>query len=215
VLTGIPRGDVHNGGGLVFGTQGELWVGTGDAGNPALAGDPASLGGKVLRIDVFGGAPGGDPVYSRGHRDVTALCVAGEALLYATDDALDGPDEVNAIAGGANYAPDGPGPVGPVVEFPAEEGGLAGCAAAPNVVFLGALDGERVHVVQLDDSGAVVDEPLEFLGGQYGRLRSVAIDAEGALWITTSNRDGIGVPGEDDDQVLRVLPPASASDSPL
>ena len=35
---------------------------------------PTSLAGKVLRIDVFGRAVGASPVYSRGHRDVTALC---------------------------------------------------------------------------------------------------------------------------------------------
>ena len=58
VFTGIPRGEVHNGGGLLFGADGSLYVGTGDTGNPALAADPASLAGKVLRIDVFGRAGG-------------------------------------------------------------------------------------------------------------------------------------------------------------
>jgi glucose/arabinose dehydrogenase len=215
VLTGIPRGDVHNGGGLLFGPAGELYVGTGDTGNPALASDVASLGGKVLRIDVFGRAPDGQPMYSRGHRDVTALCRTAESLLFATDDALDGPDELNAIAGGADYAPPAPLGVAPVLEVAPGEGGLAGCAAAPNAVFLGALDGQRLHVVTLDNSGAVVDTPEEVLGGQYGRLRTVVLDAEGALWITTSNRDGIGTPAEDDDKVLRILPPTSAGNSPL
>ena len=68
VFTGIPRGEVHNGGGLLFGADGNLFVGTGDTGNPGLAGDPASLAGKVLRIDVFGAPVGEGPVYSRGHR---------------------------------------------------------------------------------------------------------------------------------------------------
>ena len=53
-------------------------------------------------------------------------------------------------------------------------------------------------------------DPEEFLAGQYGRLRTVVLDAEGALWITTSNRDGIGTPAEDDDKVLRILPPTTA-----
>jgi glucose/arabinose dehydrogenase len=95
------------------------------------------------------------------------------------------------------------------------EGGLGGCTAAGTVVFLGALDGQRVHVVQLDGNGTVLEEPEELLGGRYGRLRTVVLDAEGALWITTSNRDGIGAPVEDDDRVLRIMPPSSASDSPL
>ncbi|WP_242471247.1 sorbosone dehydrogenase family protein [Blastococcus sp. TML/C7B] len=73
VLTGLPRGEVHNGGGLVFGADGSLYVGTGDTGNPALGTDPLSLGGKVLRIDVFGGPVGAGPAFTSGHRDVTAV----------------------------------------------------------------------------------------------------------------------------------------------
>ena len=207
VFTGIPRGEVHNGGGLLFGADGTLYVGTGDAGEPALAGDPASLAGKVLRIDVFGAAVGAGPVYSRGHRDVTALCAGGEETLYATDDE---PDRLTPVTEGADV-----GSTPPVVSILNEEGGLSGCAAAGRFIFLGALDGERIHLVTLDESGVSVEDPEEVLGGQYGRLRTVVLDAEGGLWVTTSNRDGIGVPAEDDDKVLRILPPSTAGNSPL
>lgn len=214
VFTGIPRGDVHNGGALVFGLDGHLLVGTGDAGNPALATDPTSTGGKVLRMDVFGRPVNGDIVFSRGHRDVTAICATGETAVYATDAATDaattGPDQIDALTLGANYAL-----APPLAEVPAEEGGLGGCAAAPGAIFLGALDGERITALTLDDAGAVVGDPEEFLGGQYGRLRTVVLDTEGALWITTSNKDGVGTPAEDDDKVLRILPPSSAGNSPL
>ena len=53
------------------------------------------------------------------------------------------------------------------------------------------------------------------LADRYGRLRTVVLDPQGALWITTSNRDGIGTPAEDDDKVLRINPPSSAGGSPL
>ena len=99
--------------------------------------------------------------------------------------------------------------------MPAAEGGLGGCASSGSAIFLGALDGERIHALAVDGSGAVVGDPEEFLGGEYGRLRTVVLDAEGALWITTSNRDGIGTPAEDDDKVLRIMPPTSAGSSPL
>jgi streptogramin lyase len=69
--------------------------------------------------------------------------------------------------------------------------------------------------VQLDGTGAVSQEPTEFLTDRYGRLRTVVLDDEGALWITTSNEDGVGTPGPDDDRVLRVFPPGGAQDSPL
>jgi glucose/arabinose dehydrogenase len=209
VITGIPRGDVHNGGGLLFAADGSLFIGTGDTGNPALAGDPASLAGKVLHIDEFGAPVGDGPVYSRGHRDVTALCAGGEDVLYATDDA---PDELNPVTEGGDL---GVGASAPVVEILPEEGGLGGCAAAGRFVFLGALDGQRIHVVTLDESGVSVEDPEEVLGGQYGRLRTVVLDFEGGLWVTTSNRDGVGTPAEDDDKVLRILPPSTAGSSPL
>ena len=211
VLTGIPRGEVHNGGGLLFGADGSLFVGTGDTGNPALASDPASLAGKVLRIDVFGGPVGPDPVYTRGHRDVTAVCAGEEGRLFVADAAREGADELDELVEGNDYA----GLAGPLVEIVPGEDGLGGCAVLGAAVFLGALDGERVHVVPVDEGGSVSGDLEEFLGGQYGRLRTVVADTQGALWITTSNRDGIGTPAADDDKVLRINPPSAAGGSPL
>ena len=102
-----------------------------------------------------------------------------------------------------------------ITEVPAEEGGLGGCTVSGPYVFLGAMDGRQVRVVELDGTGRPVGDPQPFLEDDYGRLRTVVLDPSGALWITTSNRDGIGTPEEDDDRVLRVVPPASGADSPL
>ena len=215
VLTGIPRGEVHNGGGLLFGLDGTLYVGTGDTGNPALAADPFSMAGKVLRIDVFGRLAGGIPFHTRGHRDVTALCPAGDDRILATDDATEGPDELNALVAGGDFGSRVPRGVRPLAQIAAEEGGLGGCVVAGSSVFLPSLDGERVHVLSLDPSGAVAGDPEELLVGRYGRLRSAALDLEGGLWLTTSNKDGVGTPGEGDDKVLRILPPSAQADSPL
>jgi glucose/arabinose dehydrogenase len=217
ILTGIPKGPSGNRGVLASDRKGAILVATGDAGNPALAADPNSLAGKVLRIDTFGRAVGASPVYSRGHRDVTALCQAPSTdpqgqPMYATDAALQGPDELDAITEGGDY---GAGGRPPVAEVSAEEGGLGGCAATTGGVFLGAMDGQRVRALTIDGNGAVTGDPQEFLAGQYGRLRTVVLDAEGALWITTSNRDGIGTPTADDDRVLRIQPPTTTGSSPL
>src|SRR5262249_50251400 len=48
VVRGIPRGSNHNGGRLAFGPDGMLWAGTGEHGEPGLAQDRSSLGGKIL-----------------------------------------------------------------------------------------------------------------------------------------------------------------------
>ncbi|WP_089402456.1 PQQ-dependent sugar dehydrogenase [Geodermatophilus saharensis] len=220
VYTGIPRGETHNGGGLQFAPDGTLYVGTGDTGNPALAQDPASLGGKVLHIDVFGQpANAAGPVFSSGFSDVTAVCLTGDqpTVVYAVDESAAGPDELNRLSEGTDHGWPTPGAatVPPVHTVDNGAGGLGGCAAAGTTVFLGALDGQRVYAVQVDGQGGVVEVPEELLGGRYGRLRTVVLDGEGALWITTSNRDGVGTPAEDDDRVLRILPPSSTGSSPV
>ncbi|CFA98754.1 lipoprotein lppZ [Mycobacterium tuberculosis] len=51
ILTGIPKGAAGNTGALIFTSPTTLVVMTGDAGDPALAADPQSLAGKVLRIE--------------------------------------------------------------------------------------------------------------------------------------------------------------------
>src|SRR5690606_29299400 len=74
VLSGIPRAGNHNGGRIKLGPDGHLYVTTGDAGNPSLSQDPASLGGKILRITLDGDVPSDNPfagslVWSLGHRN--------------------------------------------------------------------------------------------------------------------------------------------------
>ena len=54
IFTGIPKGAQHNGGRIAFAADRTLYVGTGDTGTPTATADPASLAGKVLRLDEFG-----------------------------------------------------------------------------------------------------------------------------------------------------------------
>ena len=214
VLTGIPHGAQRNGGGLMFAADGTLYVGTGDTGNQALPEDPASLGGKVLHVDVFGRPAGNGPVFARGLSDATALCQSGDGKIYATDDLPEGADELNRITENADYGWPASSGVAPVTSFPPGQGGLAGCTVATDTVFLGSLDGQRVDVVPVKGNGPA-GKVTDVLAGKYGRLRTVVADAGGGLWITTSNRDGIGTPADDDDKVLRIVPPTSGGSSPL
>jgi len=214
IVTGIPKGATGNGGRIVFGPDEVLYVGTGDTGNAALAVDPASLAGKVLRFDIFGqpvpGEPADDsPVVTRGHSNVTGLCFDGAERLFVTESAPPPGDELNLLVPGGDYGWQGRiGSEAPVATY--DEAGLGGCAIVNRVAFLGAVDGERIIVTILDGNGAAVGAPEEFLAARYGRLRTVVADEFGALWITTSNLDGPDAPDPDDDRVLRVLPPSDA-----
>jgi endonuclease/exonuclease/phosphatase (EEP) superfamily protein YafD len=49
------------------------------------------------------------------------------------------------------------------------------------------------------------------LAGRYGRLLTVVAAPDGALWLTTSNRDGHGHPIPTDERVLRIMPEAGGS----
>jgi len=209
VLTGIPKAATHNGGALIFGPDGELYVGTGDIGSPDLAEDEQSLAGKVLRIDIFGEPAGPDAVYTSGHSNVTALCLSPDGQLFGTD-LIDGEaDEVNVLVEDEEYGwPNaGPGSVDPITTIDAPGDGLGGCALASEAIAVGALDGQRIYTSQINGDYAAFGELQEFIKDTYGRLRTLVFDTEGALWVTTNNRDGIGAPIEEDDRVLRIPTP--------
>jgi glucose/arabinose dehydrogenase len=223
VLTGIPRGKTGNGGRLAFAPDGRLYVGTGDTGKPALAADPRSKAGKVLRITAFGRAAPGNPtanspVYSRGHRNVAGLCVDGRGQVYVTEAGATA-DEVNELEPGHDYgwpATAGTSRAGtdePALSLPADITGAGGCAVVERGLFVAALRGQRLWAVPLDSAGSP-GQPRAVLSGAYGRLRTVVAGSDGALWMTTSNRDGAGKPVPQDERVIRIVPPTNTTNSP-
>jgi glucose/arabinose dehydrogenase len=221
VLTGIPKGRVGNGGRIAFGADGMLYVGTGDAGRPALAADPRSLAGKVLRVDTFGrpdrnNPDRSSPVYSRGHGRLAGLCLNGVSQVYTTEPGQGGQDEVNRVEAGRDYGwPAGTrtGAAIPDRQIPATVGGLSGCAVIERGLFVTATTGKRLYALPLDGSGQP-GSPSDYLIGAYGRLRTVVAAPDGALWLTTSNKDGAGTPTPQDDRVIRIMPPAGTTNSP-
>jgi glucose/arabinose dehydrogenase len=71
-------------------------------------------------------------------------------------------------------------------------------------LFFGNLRGQTIIRVQLNGRSVLGQERL--LEGEYGRIREVAEAPDGAIYFTTSNRDGRGRPASDDDRILRLVP---------
>lgn len=207
LLDGIPRGSTHDGGRLEFGPDGLLYASTGESGDPPLAQDPGSLGGKILRLDPAN--PSGDPIHTLGHRNVQGLAFDDDGQLWASEFGQDTYDELNRIDEGANYGwPQVEGTGGPArfqqpqQVWATDDASPSGLAYANGHLWMAALNGERLWRVAVRGDRAV--RPRGFFVGEYGRMRTVALAPDGSLWVTTSNRDGRGDPAPDDDRILRI-----------
>ena len=228
ILTGIPVLTYHNGGRIAFGPDGNLYVGTGDAGDTSNSQDLNSLGGKILRVIPGGDVPADNPfsnspIYSYGHRNVQGLAWDEGGQLYATEFGQNRYDEVNRIQPGGNYgwpAVEGEGGffasgeyIDPIATWATSEASPSGAAILKNGAipqwegsfFMAALRGQRLYRLALDPSGTVTEQE-ELLSGQAGRLRHVVQAPDGSLWVLTSNRDGRGTPIATDDRILRLAP---------
>lgn len=232
ILDEIPANSLHAGGRIKFGPDGLLYVTTGDVTSPSRAQDPNDLAGKLLRLRPDGSVPPDNPfgslVYSLGHRNSQGLASQpGTGRLYATEhgpsggDGPQGLDEINLIEKGANYGwplAMGPGHPAPFTEplrvyvaaiAPAGATFYNGEAIPQwrGSLFFATLRGTSLRRLVPDPA-----DPRQFLSedtlyaGQFGRLRDVAQGPDGALYFTTSNRDGRGRPAPDDDRVLRIGP---------
>jgi glucose/arabinose dehydrogenase len=215
LLTGVPAAGNHDGGRIVVGPDGNLWIGTGDAGREDQAQDRSALGGKILRIRPDGSVPAdnpfpGSPVWSYGHRNVQGLAFDSSGQLWATEFGQNTWDELNKVVKGGNHGwpeVEGRGArdgfVDPQVVWATSDASPSGLAVVGDVAYVGALRGRRLWQVPL--AGGVAGRPVALLDGDLGRLRTVEPAPDGGgLWVTTSNTDGRGSPGDGDDRVIRL-----------
>ena len=214
ILDGIPKASIHNGGRMIIGPDGLLYVGTGDAGDEQNAQDKSSLGGKILRITTEGKPapdnPFGDEVYSFGHRNVQGLAFDDEDRLWACEFGSQTWDELNLVTKGSNYgwplvegSGEGDGLTNPKVVWRTSEASPSGLAYWQGELWMAGLRGERLWEIPVD--GTDTGEPVGHFEGEYGRLRTVVVSPDGQnLLLTASDTDGRGDPQEGDDQLLRI-----------
>lgn len=175
---------------------------------------------------------GNSPVFSSGHRNVQGLDWDRGGNLFASEHGPSGElglcchDEVNLVteggfygwpffAGEARAQPGDPpaDPIDPLVESGSDTtwapSGLA--VHEPDrgrgEVLVANLAGQELLSFPLrgDGSEPALGEP-EAVVDEFGRLRAATVGPDGCLYVTTSNTDGRGDPGPDDDRLLRVCP---------
>jgi glucose/arabinose dehydrogenase len=170
----------HNGGRMLFGPDGMLYIVVGESYDSTRAQDIHDNGGKVLRMTPDGGVPSDNPfhgsyVFSYGHRNSFGLAFDPETGdLWETENGPECNDEINRIIEGRNYgwgpsesctgtSPrdtnlDGPHPVPPLTYYEVTQGltGIAFCdgcglgTVREGDAFFGSFNTGDIHEIKLN-----------------------------------------------------------------
>lgn len=217
VLDQIPGASNHNGGRIHFGPDNYLYITTGDAQQPSSSQNTRSLAGKILRVTDIGEPAPDNPfnneVYSYGHRNPQGICWHNDQLFsteHGRSGAQSGLDELNLIRPGANYGwPEIQGDVTqsnmqkPLIHSGAETWAPASAACIDDRVYFGGLRGNTLYEAEVQGDAVKINRYLE---GDLGRIREVIVGPDNMLYISTSNRDGRGIPASGDDRIIRINP---------
>jgi glucose/arabinose dehydrogenase/cytochrome c551/c552 len=231
----IGGNTAHNGSRLTTSPDGKIIWATGDAHGILNAQEDTCLNGKILRINLNGSIPSDNPdpesyVWAKGFRNIQGLTYSDKGMLYTSEhgDAID--DEINLILKAANYG-------WPNVEgfhdlekeqtFAAANKSVEPIHAwtpviAPsgitfynnpsipewtNCILVATLKTQSLRVLKLNDAGTSVLSEELFFANRYGRIRDVCVGSDGAVYLSTSNRDwnpGTGFPKAGDDYILKI-----------
>jgi aldose sugar dehydrogenase len=235
IIESIPAARFHAGCRIRFGSDGKLYITTGDATDRQLAQRLDSLAGKTLRLNEDGSVPEDNPfvgqqnvrpeIWSYGHRNAQGLDWQPTTnLMFQTEhgpSGFDGPgggDEVNIVEKAKNYGwplihhtQTRPGLEAPLLEY------TPACAPASGMFYRGSVFPQfkgnfffgclvGERIIRVVlDSRRVVSQE-NLLHKKYGRIRDIAEGPDGFIYFSTSNRDGRGNPTSDDDRIIRLVP---------
>lgn len=226
IMDDIPANSINNGGRIAFGPDNYLYITTGDAGQQQLALDKTSLAGKILRVDEEGQIPDSNPfnnaIFSYGHRNPLGLAWDDQNRLWAIESGT-GPgttgffDKLNLIVKGKSYGWPSARAKGnqssndferPILTSGANTTWAPGGLAFWNSkLYIGGLKGETLYEV---DTSTKPIKITKYFENQFGRIRTVTVGVDQALYFTTSNQDGqTSQKNAEDDIVIRIPLPRS------
>lgn len=195
-------------------------------GGKTLRVDPAT--GQPWPGNPFIGDADANPlIYTFGHRNVQGLALRpGTDQMFSAEHGPDVDDEINLLAPGANFGwnPVGQDASDYNESVPMTAPNIAGAVPAlwssgepavatsgatfldgpewggyEGVLLVGLLAGQGILALQFaEDGGLISASRLPGFDGTYGRIRTVQLGNDGALYVTTSNSGG--------DLLLRVTP---------
>jgi hypothetical protein len=183
--------------------KGSLLVATGDAGNPALAADPSSLAGKVLRIDGSGKAAQGNPtagnaVVMSGLRLPGGLCLSGDAQkIWVTDWAANADVVYHVVPGKAGD---------PAWAWP-DRPGVMGCASLSDMLWVNTAKVPGSQNLPMNAAGGFTGKPTVIGddGTGYGRMGPMEQLNDSSALIGTINKAPGGQPVSSDDRVAIIV----------
>ncbi len=205
----------HNAGPMVFGYDGTLFVGTGDALGGSNAQNMQTWLGKILRFNVPNlTVPSNNPfpgsaIYSLGHRNQFGLTIHPvTGKLYQTENGGALMDELNLIQAGGNYGwpnyeglenPPNPSFIDPLASYQPTTAPTGTCfyrgdhypLAYKHAWFFTDYNMNRLRMLTLNAAGTTVTSQIVFdtlPGSGYGLVSG----PDGNLWYLTNDQGGFG-----------------------